>query len=585
MAGDIPFQSTALLQAGQEALDRGAWEQASACFQTALKQEETPEALEGLGLAAEWLDDAATTFDARERAYRLYRQQGQGVAAARVATWLGWDYMAFRGEPAVSNGWLQRAHRLLEGLPLGAEYGWLLAREAQLTLNTSRDLVRVCTLGVQASEVGRTIGSVDVEMLGLALEGVALVYAGKIAEGMRRLDESTAAALVGEMTDRAAIEFACCYLMLACQQVHDYDRAVQWCERVQEFCRRSGNRGLFAYCRVEYAHVLTRRGAWAEAEAELLEARNILAKRRPPLAGSAIAHLGELWRLQGRLEEAAVLLEQASAHSSAHLGLAALALDQENMVVAVDFVDRYLRKMPPEHLMGRAPGLEVAVRAYLGVGEPEKAAAALQELQACAAAVGTGSLQASAWFAEGLLAAFKGDHATAKSCFEDAIDCWEQSGIPFEAAVARLELARSLCALARMEAAISQAQRAYDALDLLGAAREAERATALLKELKGARGTQEGDTVLASLHSANVPSANSLPVQPAQPAAQGQQPLTQRELEVLRLIAQGLSNQEIASQLVLSQHTIHRHVANILTKLDLPSRAAAAAYAAKHSLL
>jgi len=136
-----------------------------------------------------------------------------------------------------------------------------------------------------------------------------------------------------------------------------------------------------------------------------------------------------------------------------------------------------------------------------------------------------------------------------------------------------------------MEAAISQSQRAYDALDLLGAAREAERAMALLKELKGARGTQEGDTVLASLHSANVPSANSLPVQPAQPAAQGQQPLTQRELEVLRLIAQGLSNQEIASQLVLSQHTIHRHVANILTKLDLPSRAAAAAYAAKHSLL
>ena len=91
MAGDIPFQSTALLQAGQEALDRGAWEQASACFQKALKREETPAALEGLGLAAEWLDDAATTFDARERAYRLYRQQGQGVAAARVAIWLVWE--------------------------------------------------------------------------------------------------------------------------------------------------------------------------------------------------------------------------------------------------------------------------------------------------------------------------------------------------------------------------------------------------------------------------------------------------------------------------------------------------------------
>lgn len=574
----IPFQSVALLQAGQEALDQGAWEHAAACFQEALEQEETPEALEGLGLAAEWLDDAATIFDTRERAYRLYRQQGQGVAAARVASWLVWDYLAFRGEPAVSNGWLQRAHRLLEGLPPSVEYGWLLAREAQFTLNTSRDLVCVGVLGAQVSEVGRTIRSVDVEMLGLALEGVSLVYAGKIAEGMRRLDESTAAAWAGEMTDRTAIELACCYLMLACQKVHDYDRAAQWCERLQDFCSRTGNRALFASCRVEYAHVLTQRGAWAEAEVELVEARTTLAKRRPALAGSAVAHLGELWRLQGRLEEAAVLFEQVNDH----LGLATLALDQGNMVVAVDFVDRYLRKLPPEHLMGRAPGLEIAVRAYLGVGEPEKAVAALQELQVCAATVGTGSLQASAWFAEGLLAAFNGDHATAKRRFEDAIDCWEQSGIPFEAAVARLELARALYALARMEAAISQAQRAYDALEALGAAREAARAMALLHDLKGARGAQEGDIVLAPIHSVNVQSATSLQVQPA---AQAPQSVTQRELEVLRLVAQGLSNQEIASQLILSQHTVHRHVANILTKLDLPSRAAAAAYAAQHSLL
>jgi DNA-binding NarL/FixJ family response regulator len=61
--------------------------------------------------------------------------------------------------------------------------------------------------------------------------------------------------------------------------------------------------------------------------------------------------------------------------------------------------------------------------------------------------------------------------------------------------------------------------------------------------------------------------------------------LSRREEEVLRLVAQGLSNQDIADRLVLSKHTVHRHVSSILTKLDLSSRAAAAAYAAKHDVL
>jgi DNA-binding NarL/FixJ family response regulator len=61
--------------------------------------------------------------------------------------------------------------------------------------------------------------------------------------------------------------------------------------------------------------------------------------------------------------------------------------------------------------------------------------------------------------------------------------------------------------------------------------------------------------------------------------------LSARELEVLRLVAEGLSDAEIAERLVLSPHTVHRHVANIRTKLGLASRAAAAAHAARLGLL
>ena len=112
-----------LVQRGHEALARGAWEEARGAFETALQQARNPEALEGLGSSCWWLDDGAGVFEAREEAYRLYRERGDRAAAARMALFLYWDYRAFRGDAAVSNGWLQRAERLLEGLDSTREYG------------------------------------------------------------------------------------------------------------------------------------------------------------------------------------------------------------------------------------------------------------------------------------------------------------------------------------------------------------------------------------------------------------------------------------------------------------------------------
>src|SRR6476619_7892045 len=107
--------------AGDTELARGAWEQARDAFERSLKEQETPEALEGLGLAAWWLDLAPVVFDSRERAYRAYRGRRDQLSAARVAIWIAWDSAAFRGEEGVAKGWLQRARRLLEGQPDSAE--------------------------------------------------------------------------------------------------------------------------------------------------------------------------------------------------------------------------------------------------------------------------------------------------------------------------------------------------------------------------------------------------------------------------------------------------------------------------------
>ncbi len=77
-------------------------------------------------MAAWWLDDAPLTIESPSRAYRLYRERADVAGAARMAIWLTWDYLAFRGEPAVGRGWLQRAQRLLDGLDPRSEHGWLV---------------------------------------------------------------------------------------------------------------------------------------------------------------------------------------------------------------------------------------------------------------------------------------------------------------------------------------------------------------------------------------------------------------------------------------------------------------------------
>ena len=163
-----------------QALERGAWDEARTRFQESLAARETPQAMEQLGLAAWWLDDAALTLDARERAFRRYRDDGDPLGAARVALWLVWDYLAFRGDAAVAAGWLERARRLLEGHERSAEYGWLLLRDGEVALFRGHDPATARARGERAAALGRDTGDRGLEFTGLALEGLARVSAGEL---------------------------------------------------------------------------------------------------------------------------------------------------------------------------------------------------------------------------------------------------------------------------------------------------------------------------------------------------------------------------------------------------------------------
>ncbi len=494
------------LEAGQDALARGAWAEAASAFEAALATAEDGIALEGLATACWWLDDAERTLAARERAFRRYRRLGDSLGAGRVATSLAWDSILFGGREVVGRGWLDRARRLLEPLAAAPEHGWLAVREAELALRLERDPIVAREHAARAAEIGRTLGKPDLEVVGLALEGLALVNAGEVHDGMRRLDEAVAAATAGEVPELMWVGKVCCFMIYACEGARDYDRASQWCEEVSAFCRRWDLQPLFSVCRTQYASVLIARGVWDEAEHELESVLGGLGDSRREVAMEGVARLGELRRRQGRLDEAASLFAQAHEHPLARLGRAELSLARGDAATCAEVAETLLRRTPVVHRLARVGALELLVRAEVARHRPEAASPAVAELADTAAAVGTEPLRAAALFAQGLVAAATGDLAHGRRLLSDAAELYARSGSAYEAARADAE------AMRRGQEAPLQA-------------------------------------------------------------------LTRRESEVLRLVARGLSNREIAAELVLSEHTVHRHVANILRKLAVPTRAAASAAA------
>lgn len=548
------------LDVGWAALSGGEWGRARAAFEDSLAERETAEALEGIGWAYSMLNENPETFEARERAYRLYLDAGNRGSAARIAAWLAADSLLCRGEPAVANGWLQRAHSLIDEVEPGVDHGWLAIHEGHIALALEEDTATARRFGERAVELGRAFGAPELEMLGLGLAGRALVSEGALEEGMRRLDEATTVALAGEAKLLYCVAWACCYLVSACERVRDYERAAQWCTRVGEFC---GQHDIFLLntCRAHYASVLSWQGQWDEAEGQLNAALEGLQASRPPMVGDALARLGELRRRQGRVHEAEDLFARSPSHSLSLLGLAALSLDRDQFSEAAELADRYLRRFPEPGRVERSAGLELAIRALAGMGDWDGTTEALQELREIAERARTRPLLAAASSAEGAIAAASGDHDQARRSFEDALDLLAECDARFEAARVRLDLAAVLDTLGRPDRARRELKVALADFQEMGARGESARALSLLEQL----GTK--------------------PVSPVpQVADTPLGVLSRRELEVLGLVSEGLTNHEIAERLVLSEHTVNRHVANILRKLGLPSRAAAASLAGRYGL-
>ncbi len=539
MAG-APLEVANPLAEARQALAGAEWRRAADLFEQLATDDDSAVAWEGLSWASWWLGDEQATLHARELAYRRHQAENDLARAAHMAVWLAGDHLDFRGDDAVARAWLRRAGSLLEGLPTCAEHGWLLVMDADLVVNSEEDPAVAVELAREAVAVAREVGDAGVEVVATAVLGTALVGTGAVTEGLRCVEQSTAMAVGAEFSQPAAPGWALCHNAAICAEVGDLGQADQWCRELHRFASTWRARHFFGICRLAYGGVLTTRGDWTSAEDELVSAREDLRSTKPGLAGPSAVRLGELRVRQGRLEEARTLFEEALPSAAAVVALGGLDLLGGDPEAAAEAAERALRRLPPGNVLERLPALELLARGRAALGDHDRARAACNEAVATTEQLGTPYLLGRGLALHADVALAADDPDGARRAAEDACDLFSTASAPFDRAHARLTLSRALHRLGREARAETEQQAARAALAELGVRADP-------------RVSAEG--------------------------------LSTRELDVLRLVAEGLSDGRIAESLFLSPHTVHRHVANVRTKLGVASRAAAVADATRRGLL
>lgn len=546
MGGVDPASSPAaqdLLAAGELALSEGAWDRARGSFEAALAQEISPEGLDGLARALWWLDRPAEAIDARVRAYALYRRAGDVARAVRIALWLVHEYSAVHGNEPAAEGWLARVEHLLTDQADVPGRGYLDLAKAERCLDPAVAVGHADAALVLA----RRLEDPDLELAALSRLGLARITLGQVDEGLGLLDQAMAAATGEEAATFEAVARTCCSLVLACDLAGDDDRVRHWGKVVEGYVHRHNELPLLAFCPTCEADLLKAGDRPGGSEADLVHALAELANtgQRSRCVDPAV-RLSQLRIAQGRIEEAEEALVGYGGSPTAVRADAAIRLARGEAAAAVALLDRQLSLISRSGLLA-VPLLAQLVEAQVANGDDEGARRTAAELENLAMQTGNARVTAVAAAAAGRVALATAAPA-AIELLERGAELFGRLRMPYEQARTRLDLATAL--RSREETlAVVEARSALKAFERLGARNESDRAAALLRDL-GVRGrTGPKDVGL----------------------------LSEREQEVLHLLAQGLTNREIGTRLFLSAKTVEHHVGAVLRKLGVKTRTEAAA--------
>ena len=541
----------AALAQGRDAFARGAWGDAYARLSAAAREGPLDaEDTDRLARAAHLIGRDDECSEAWARAHQQFLSDGNAERAAMCTFWLGMMLM-FRGDMAQSNGWLARGRRLLdEGRHDCVVNGYLLV-PVGIRAVMAGDAAAAYDAFRAALDVGARFADGDLVAFSRLGQGRALMRQGRTAEGVALLDEAMVSVAAGEVSSMVAGRIYCSVIE-GCQEIFDLERAQEWTSALAQWCAAQPDLVLHrGECLLHRAELMMVHGAWPDALHEARLACDWLSRPPGRGAGAAFYQQGEVHRVRGEFALAEEAYRQASQRGrTPQPGLAKLRLAQGDVEAAQAAIRQAMANTHERRI--RAAVLGAGVEIMLAAGDVPAARAAAQELAGIADAVGAAYLRAAASQARGAVLLAEARPREALPTLDDACAAWRELRAPYEEARVRLAMGLAHRALGDDDTAAMDLDAAIRTFRELGAAADLAQAKAAAAAPRSTRGVDR---------------------------------LTVREFEVLGLVATGRTNRAIASELVISEKTVARHVSNIFTKLGLSTRAAATAYAYQHHLL
>ena len=535
------------LERARDAAERRSWAEAYSILEGLEPSDHAPAEWEALADAAWWIGHHDESIAALQKAYTGYADAGDERRAGWMAARLCIEHFV-RDEPAAGMGWLARTKRHAAGLPDCVELGFASVMEATV-LRYAGDLASAAPLAERAAEIGARFGDRDLLAMAIHTQGLILIAEGRATDGVPLLDEAMTSVVAGEVSDYFA-GAVYCNVIAACLEIADVRRAAEWAEAARVWSESIPSESLYpGLCRVNRAQVASLRGEWSLAESESVRATELLMSTSPPLAAEALYETGDVRRRRGDLAGAEAAFERAHELGfEPQPGLALLRLAQGKIDAALSAL-RSAVAVPSGNRLRRARLQWALAEAALAAGDLDAARAAGDELDAIARDSDARVLEASAATVRGSVQLAEADGPGSAASLRQASALWQELRLPYEAAHTRTKLGLALRTAGDDDGARMELRAALAGFEKLGATRDA----AVASDLLG------GPTELP-------------------------RGLTAREAEVLRLVAAGKTNRDIAVELVISEHTVARHLQNMFVKLDVSSRSAATAFAYEHGL-